>query len=159
MTDMDPFDAEIMGAVDATVAACRAEIDRLRARVETQAEIIAVWSPLIDRMADELALERDKVEAWCEATQRHIASRDAALARVGVLEAAATAMLKAMDDPFCGDETVTQAESNLRTAISSPPPHDGEGCLTPYASDGHDKCPPTCAVRARTLPHDGEGAP
>ena len=31
MTDMDPFDAEIMSAVDATVAACRAEIATLRA--------------------------------------------------------------------------------------------------------------------------------
>ena len=38
----------------ARVKSARAEIATLRSRVDTQAEIIAVWSPLIDKMADEL---------------------------------------------------------------------------------------------------------
>ena len=102
-----------MGAVDATVAACRAEIATLRA----------------------------KAEAWCEATQRHIASRDAALARVGVLERAAQATLlwfsgKTWDEDALGewirltgkpDATSKILCDTVRAALSSPPPHDGEG--------------------------------
>ena len=84
MTDMDPFDAEIMGAVDATVAACRAENATLRARVaELEAALRqAEWAD----------------DGYCPvcAAYRYYAEPH---------------------KPACP----------IAAALSSPPPHDGEG--------------------------------
>ena len=156
---MDPFDAKIMGAVDATVAACRAEVATLRARVAELEATVASWKVGVEsanRLTQRFAAERDAALAdWKVATEYNakvdghamqaFRERDAALARVGVLEKAARALVERLDFvhahpnyqgvwmmagihsyPYTGPTYIDELAA-LKAALSSPPPHDGEG--------------------------------
>ena len=90
-------------------------------RVEVQAEIIAAWSPLIDRLEAKLA----EVER-----QRDLAlegEREKAC-RVAEVEAALKEILLLNGMDFGADtaaEVMSEARAIARAALSSPPPHDG----------------------------------
>ena len=127
---MDPFDARIVG-----------EVEVLRARV---AEL---EGPGYDFGACVLQVrEIDRLRAEIATI---LASRDAALARVGVLEAALREIA------VCGHFMVGcgTCKRIAAAALSSPPPHDPKRCTPHYFRDGGE-----CVKCGAPPPHDGEGA-
>ena len=234
-TEMDPFDAEIMGAVDATVAACRAEIATLRARVaelegpgyDFGACVLQVRE--IDRLRAEISTlrqrvaeverERDEaraaIEASCEladflneaslngagfskhwggrvlqaveplrnvnrfrdqtlernrvllhANSEFLNERDAALARVGVLEAALRHTYDRVAVAPVERDVCEYLLEFATAALSSPPPHatgceacNGTGNVNQAWPNGGyiGVCSACKGTGSSPPPHDGEG--
>ena len=187
MTEMDPFDASIRSEI----ATLRAEVAKWQAMVgvgtkEDAAEIAALRASRDAALARVSQVERerdnalDSSKAWRKAHDDRERESDArqeecskqaerataALARVGVLEAAARAVVETAHEielaapdghgwfPLVVKDRYIDA---LRAALSSPPPH-ATGCCAAGGHTGGREHDPYCDQPDKPPPHDGEGA-
>ena len=134
-SELDPFDAEIMGAVDATVAAARAEIDTLRQRV---AELEAAARALVD-------------STWPVGGDRYETAHETRL--VAALRAALSSPPPHDAEPCsCG-----RVALDWFTSTHSKLTKEGEQFIS--TNHRRDRCDREIVPVDAPPPHDGEGAP